>query len=749
MHFAHRIFLRLTVLTIAIVVCSSAIHAQGALESCGNPASPAGDLSLHLTLKNEQKVFREGEIIALTAEYRTCGKRKYSVNTKNYDRSGRLGGMEVFHIEPNSGVDPLADYFNSRAMFMVGGLFSDQDLNEKPFAIDLELNEWQSLPPGTYRLSITGHRVTAKNEKDPIALDGEPFPLDSNAVEFQVVKADAEWQAAELASATTAMDSPLSTKDEKQHAVRVLRFLGSKGSTQELALRYGSTEEDIDWEAMFGLFGSPLRALAIEAMQAEIKDPMHPVTREFIGTLVSLEMQSDSKYRGTPLDAFDDKNPYNAEFNRRTAAYMAEADALISQKSREAQALSASDHLQSWGKLTPAAKVNWRYVLLSTWDSLPVDRQNELIDHRWNEVGGPEWLPILKSIVAGKSYARRYANMPDRTAALMHIRELSAAEAHPLILAEVAAAKGDIGIDVLGSLPERELPQFDQGMIAKIGSKDPTDLDFEILDRYASRSVLAKVQAIYKNDAPEGGWDEVAQAAMLRYFLRVDPAYGVDEVTKALHERKITDGEWFELYRLKEYIRIPQLEALAIAQLYNPSPGARWDATKALQNYGRAHAEAALWSRLEKYHKQWRGMTPRTSSKTIDIGAENRFEGQLVDAITKAQGWFENEDAILRLKALCSPKPQAELDRILETLRSHQYSLLTSWQPDGQLSFELGWYGGFGLDALKEKLTQLPAGSELNNLTSAEDQMAHLDELLEAAKAATAHGLSLPIRTPE
>jgi hypothetical protein len=747
MHFAHRIFLRLTVLT--VVLCPSAIHARSALESCRNPASPSGDLSLHLTLKNGQKVFREGEIITLTAEYRACGTRKYSLNTKNYDRIGRLGGMEVFHIEPNSGVDPLTDYFNSRTMFDVGGLYSAQDLNKTPFAIDLELNEWQALPPGRYQLSITGHRVSAKNEKKPIALDGKSFPLHSNAVEFQVVKADAEWQAAELATAITALDSAVSTEDEKRHALRVLRFLGSEASTWELARRYGSAEKDINGERMFGLFGSPFRALAIEAMQAEIKDPLHPVTREFVHTLVSLEMQSDSKYRGTPVKEFDDKDPYTAEFNRRTAAYMAVADALIPQKSKAAQALSASDHLQFWGTLTPEAKSNWRRVLLSTWDSLPVDIQKELIKDQWNEVGGPEWLQVLKGIVSGKSYAKRYSNTPDRAEALVRIRELSAAEARPLILAEVAAASGDIGVEVLGSLPERELPQFDEALVAKISGKDATNLDFEILDRYASPSVLAKVQAVYKNAAPDGGWDEVPQAAMLRYFLRADPAYGVNEATKALQERKITDGEWFKLDSLKEYIRIPQLEQLTIAQLDNPSPEARWDATEALQHYGSPHAEAALWARLEKYHKQWKGKTPHSSNKAIDIEAEKRFEGQLVDAITKGQGWFADEDAILSLKALCSHEPQAELDRILQTLRSHQYSLLISWRPEGQLNFALAWYNGFGLDALKQKLTELPAGSQLNNFTSAKEQIAHRDELLEAAKVATAHGLSFPIATPK
>jgi hypothetical protein len=331
MHFARRVFLRLTVLTIAVVHCSS-LHAQSVLEDCRNPASASGDLSLHLTLKNGQKVFRQGEIITLTAEYCAYGTKKYSLNSKNYDHIGRLEGMEVFHIEPNNGVDPLTDYFHSRTIFDTGGLYSDHDLNKEPFAIDLELNEWQSLPPGTYRLSITGHRVRAKNEKNPIALDGEPFPLQSNTVEFQVVKAEAKWQAAALAAAITALDSPGSTKNEKRHAVRVLRFLGSEASTRQLARRYGSGEKDINGERMFGLFGSPFRALAIEAMQAEIKHPLHSVTREFVDTLVSLEMQSDAKYRGMALNEFDDKNPYTAEFNRRTAVYMAEADALYRKK---------------------------------------------------------------------------------------------------------------------------------------------------------------------------------------------------------------------------------------------------------------------------------------------------------------------------------------------------------------------------------------------------------------------------------
>ena len=78
----------------------------------------------------------------------------------------------------------------------------------------------------------------------------------------------------------------------------------------------------------------------------------------------------------------------------------------------------------------------------------------------WNEAGGPEWLPVLKGIVSGKSYAKRYSNTPDCAEALARIHELSAAEARPLIPDEVTTARGDIGIEIFGSLPGRELPQF-------------------------------------------------------------------------------------------------------------------------------------------------------------------------------------------------------------------------------------------------------------------------------------------------
>ena len=217
---------------IGLLLLAPVMVAQAQERGCkGNWSGPA-DISLHISLKNEQTTFRQGEIITITAEYAASGPQRYVLDNRNYDRSGRLDGYEIWCIEPHSGTDPLEDYYHSQFAFDGGGLFNEDDLNEKPFAIDHELNEWESLPPGSYRLSIIGTRV--KNAgKDRRGHSGDAgILLRSNTIEFKVENADAEWQADQLRQAVRTLDSPGSGKEEKTHAARVLRFLGSEAAAR-------------------------------------------------------------------------------------------------------------------------------------------------------------------------------------------------------------------------------------------------------------------------------------------------------------------------------------------------------------------------------------------------------------------------------------------------------------------------------------------------------------------------------------
>lgn len=317
------------VLAASVLTFPLLANAMRELPDCGTPSNAPDDISLRLSLKNGQVVFREGEIIALTAKYQALKKKKYTLDNRSYDRSGRLDGMEVFCLDPESGSDPLSDYYSQPIAFFGGGLFSDADPGEKPFDVQIELNEWQSLPPGDYRLSINGNRVTVRNNEDSMGFGGAQVSLRSNTVAFRIIGAEPAWQAAQLASAVAILDSAASKQEDKNHAARILRFLGSEDSTRELARRYISSDKPFGWDFKFGLFGSPHRAIAIQAMHEAITNPDHPVTTEFVETLAALELQSDPGLRGKFKQAtwITTNDAYEAELSKREAGYLAEAGA--------------------------------------------------------------------------------------------------------------------------------------------------------------------------------------------------------------------------------------------------------------------------------------------------------------------------------------------------------------------------------------------------------------------------------------
>lgn len=731
--------------------------AQTPLQPCATADGPA-DLSLRISLNNGQTIFREGEIIALTAEYSSTQEKKYSLSTRGYDRSGRLAGTEEFCLNPASGKDPLVDYFNGTGAGFGGGLSSDLDPGTRPFSVNLELNEWLSLPVGSYRLSIEGHRVVIPSENGPYAPGATPVPIRSNEVEFQVVKAEPSWQAEQLAAAEHALDSSDPSGEEAKHAARVLRFLGSEASTREIARRFwSSNDQPFGWDLKFGLYSSPFRSVAIAAMKSALKDPQHPVTQDFVQNLATLELQSDSKMR---LPVYDEQNQeawnkareaYDAAMESHISGYMSETAAMLQSKTGKARAVSVSELLQSDSTLSAAATSQLRQLLLASWDSLPERKRNELIQYRWDEVGGPEFLPILRAIVAGEPNRNRDMDRFDRGAALRHIYELAPDVGRELILREVTAPKGDIDVGVLGVLPEHELTQLDQTLIANLQNGARSDLSFQLVARYASAHVLPMVREVY--EPRRGEWACIPQGEILRYFLRVSPDYGIRELRDALGQRQKTGCYKFLFSSLGESVLLPQIESIAIKALNDASIEVAIDAAESLGKYGSSKAEAPLWNRMEKLHEK--EMKPRdqarretTNAQNEDLLRETRLEQVLTQAIVNGHAWFVTADSVERLKQASSSQMQPELDGMLAEIRRGDYSLTLNWWPDGMLSYTVGWYSGKGMAGLKEKLAQFPAGTQLATGTTIRERNQHQSEFGEVAEAASASGLVLHVQTP-
>jgi hypothetical protein len=303
---------------------------------CSKPLEPPAGLALTLSLKNGQTVFRVGEIITLVSSYTSQDEHKYIWNSKSYDRAGR-NYMESFCIEPDRGRDPMRDYFDAQMATLGGGLFSDLTLGRKPQTSELDLNEYRSLPPGKYRLSIVGHRVGAGSESNPKSWDGEPIPLRSNDVEFTVIEADSAWQAEQIRIAVAELDrrnylnkitdadggTTYFDSDARRFAKSILRFLGTRESEYQLALQFAATPEgETTREYAFGLWAAEDRAAVIKDMRSILRTHQQ-VNKEFVQELVEIEMYSDAKWRSV-LHQDNAWKYYIDELNRRIDVYKAE-----------------------------------------------------------------------------------------------------------------------------------------------------------------------------------------------------------------------------------------------------------------------------------------------------------------------------------------------------------------------------------------------------------------------------------------
>ena len=365
--------------------------------------STATDASVTVAFADGRSTFREGEIIHLVLSFTSTTDKRYWVENRNYDRSGRLS-IESYCVEPDAR-DPLADFFRAGA-FIGGGLGNEQQLSQEPFTATAELNEWRQPVPGHYRLHVMSYRVWRPpdpHEDTPYGRVG--LTLRSNTIEFDVLPQDADWSAQQLREALA--DYQGSAEEDKKKAARRLRFLNTKQSAEALAqLFWGLNDQPGGWDLMFGLSGSPYRAEAIAAMQRELHNPDHPITQDFLYALTRLQINADTSWDPPENDAAHPEVSREYWRKRQTherelmQAALTPVVAALPQKTGRARALTAQALAESSDLLTTPTASQIRKQLVLSWADLPEKTKQELIEYRWPLIAGPDMLPILKEFVA-------------------------------------------------------------------------------------------------------------------------------------------------------------------------------------------------------------------------------------------------------------------------------------------------------------------------------------------------------------
>jgi hypothetical protein len=699
-----------------LAIASLAAQPPAQSDPCSASSSVPG-VTFTLAVKDNRSTFQQGEIVPLVLSFTSSAKDRYWADVRNYDRSGRLG-IEHYCIQPDA-PDPLEPYFRV-GPFFGGGLGTQQQLSDKAFTADAELNEWLSPKPGHYRLYAISYRVWRPPDPDEKTPWGRAsIVLRSNTVEFDVAPASPAWQAQQLSDALRLLDGTASN-DEQRHAARVLRFLATEDSTRALAREFSELNQRqlFDWDLMFGLYGSPYRQLAIDAMKKEIAAPDHAITGDFLRTLVGLEISSDPAWNPP---ATDQHNPdvaqafwtkYQAHVQDLLHAAAKEAVSALPAKKGPAKALTV-EGVMSVSASDRELLQTLRPQLIAAWNDLPPDFQQDLIQNQWELIAGPEMLPILRKIVDEPPPQWRTMAAMSRDATLKRIYELDKNAGIELINRDLLNPKAQPSISLIRLLPADVIAKAVPPAIDRIVNGGGRELDYDLLDMYGGAGSLASIQPVF--EARVGRWACDPQAKMLRYFLRVAPAYGAKQVDASLRARQSTGCYRMLLQELGT--ELPQAEPVAIAALDDPDPEVAQDAALAIGRWGLADAEPAVWARMEKFHREWadradelRAVPPYRDAGSRALGLQQN----LVYAACEATAWICPPEKLERLQGLAlTGHQQEQIQGWIKQWRQGPPMIQPGWFPEDSPTFSILQYQALTLDQLKEKVAEFPADTQL------------------------------------
>jgi len=672
-------------------------------------AQEENDVSLTIRFAGGTSRFRVGEIIPLEISFRAPTPGEYDIEMRSYDRSGRLN-MEQFHVTP-PGRDPLERYFSDGA-WMMGGLGGPRELSSDPQIFREDLNEWVALnQPGHYTLHVSSNRVSRRGQGK-----SEPIEVKSNSLEFDVVAADKTWQQQTLVSAKTTLRVESNTREERNDALRTLRFLDSPESVKELVRLLGTDPESTS-NSVLGLAGSCHQSLVVKELEGQMNAPEIGLTTSYLYILAKLKFQQENEslppYPKTDKEEQKTWNERRQARDKRLTELQNEiydrASGLMPDKQDMAKAQTVQAIL-----LRPArdgshfrlpASLSGEGVALA-FANLPPDQQFNLLQASWNRLRVFEMAAPLK----------RLAQQPDinnpllRDLALRHLYELDPKEATPVILEEmrhphVQDGRFTVTADTLGLLQNETLPEFDDILADRLEQKESNTrgLDAQLLGRYATKAILPRVKRIFAS-APR--WDCLTEDGFFVYLLRADPDYGVKLLAQA--------GGFCmskSLAAIANMGRWGEIEPALIARLNGSDLWNARNAAEALATYGSPQAEKAMWDRLRKFYAQWEErrdeLVMRPGMKR-DANEAAGFQFGLVEALGGAQSWLLTDEQITELENLTLG---GEKDNVKYWHWSSPVQVIVNRSGQQMMITFTGRYLVKDVAALKNKLAQYPNGT--------------------------------------
>jgi hypothetical protein len=161
-----------------------------------------------------------------------------------------------------------------------------------------------------------------------------------------------------------------------------------------------------------------------------------------------------------------------------------------------------------------------------------------VLSYNWPRAHCPEFVEVLLPLA-------KLPKKPEQATfghslcdlAFICMLDLKPEAVRPVILEDLQRAGPLLSLRVLEALPEKELPELDEVLLANLNSRG-ADLSKipSIIERYASARILPQVISFYQERVQQG-WMCSLQTAVLRYWLKHDRPAALQAIEKAVNFR--------------------------------------------------------------------------------------------------------------------------------------------------------------------------------------------------------------------
>ncbi|HUZ97205.1 MAG TPA: hypothetical protein VMU57_20055 [Edaphobacter sp.] len=736
------------------------------------------DLDVELRSATGSNVFQIGEKIPLEVALSSSTPKRYLEPCRLFNESNfgfpqcRFFNHWSFSIRPAGGWVDLTQEFPSGPGMGGGPSFkvANPDLSSKPVVYSYMLtHRFRFDAPGTYHVRFsmdiglddesTQLRATPNPRATPHAVKVE------REIVLKIVPAAREWQEEIVrqgvkAYSTSFPNGTNPTSPEVEQNTKARNALCNLG-TPEAARAYVNllVRDDINHqEEERCLEHSASGAAAIDKMERLLVDPDTAIRPDFFRVLVMLLGRDQSKILGMPMLSQD---YVDAERQKLFAA--------LPQKRGSAQVSSLLTVLA----YPPRTKGNpWEsgYDLpfappviaaaVADFDRFPAQDQAWLLGDGWVRVRSSLMLPAV----------RRRA-MDGDGQALLRWLELDPPAAAAFIREEVVRPAPRFSSFYL-RLPEAALPgqevQIAANFVALTNTDDLTR-SATLLHRYATRTVLPIVLPFI--DAKESAWPCSVLFPALAYLLKVSPRDAEQRLQQAFagtHRWACQPGgfapESSNFFTDIGFLEpSPVLDRLAMAEIdKGPGPLAVVAAAY-LRKYGSPSMKPLLREQLARWRQRFVESEGKDESQdrkaTNEDNALASLIAALADAYTSAQGWLLSPKEAADLRALLGAEATSQegcafhCGALLGTDKTPGRYAIYGWanesyyrkpspmeflNPTERLHYSINQYRCDDLKALKDKISQFPAGSTFD--FAWDFSAADRDEILEIGTFLRTHG---------